>query len=77
MELWKLILLSAIVLTIKAVGFIWALNELLHLEINYSLLTVLASTLLLFCINGHLTFSPNKGSKISKKTITKSVREKT
>jgi hypothetical protein len=57
MELWKFTLLWVVTLIAKSVGLIWALNLLFNLGIEYSFLTILASAIILFCINGSLPSS--------------------
>ncbi|NRA78001.1 MAG: hypothetical protein HRU18_07315 [Pseudoalteromonas sp.] len=54
MELWKVVLLWLVTLLAKSVGFLWALNELFGLSIGYSLVSISASVVFLFCINGSL-----------------------
>ncbi|MBB6543078.1 hypothetical protein [Thalassotalea piscium] len=54
MELWKFVLLWIVTLLAKSVGFLWALNELFGLNIGYSLVSISASVVFLFCINGSL-----------------------
>ena len=73
MELWKFTLLWVFALIAKSVGLIWALNELFNLGIEYSFLTVLASAIILFCINGSLPSSQSESKNISAGKSTESV----
>lgn len=50
MEFWKFVLIWLASLIAKSFVFIWALNELFSLGIEYSLLSFFASTVFLFCI---------------------------
>ncbi|GAC13371.1 hypothetical protein GLIP_0725 [Aliiglaciecola lipolytica E3] len=54
MESWKFSLIWIVTLLVKAVGFVRALNELFSLSIDYSLVSISASALFLFCVNGSL-----------------------
>lgn len=67
MEFWKFLLLWVVTLLAKSVGFLWALNELFGLSIGYSLVSISASLVFLFCINGALPFpSASKYSESEK-----------
>jgi hypothetical protein len=64
MEFWKLILISAAMILVKSIGFIWAINELFAMGIDYSPYTIAASGIILFFISGRLPHSSKSESKI-------------
>ncbi|EOX3945447.1 hypothetical protein ACPHXT_003974 [Vibrio alginolyticus] len=52
MEFWKAALLWLCVFIVKSLGLIWSINELFGLNVEYSLMTIAASSVLIFCITG-------------------------
>ena len=63
MELWKVTLIWFVTLIAKSFAFLWALNELFELGIEYSFLSVLASLVFLFCLNGGLPSISQSGTR--------------
>ncbi len=52
MEFWKLLILWCFSLLAKSIGFVWAVNELFGLGIEYSLATIAASAIFIYCVTG-------------------------
>jgi uncharacterized membrane protein len=70
MEFWKFVLLWLVTLLAKSVGFLWTLDELFGLSIGYSLVSISASVVFLFCINGYLPLPSKSKSSDSEKYST-------
>ncbi|EGQ9744201.1 hypothetical protein FWP33_17010 [Vibrio parahaemolyticus] len=60
MELWKVLAIWICSLLAKSIGFIWAVTELFGLEIGYSPISIAASAIFLFCVNGSVPTSNSK-----------------
>lgn len=73
MELWKVILLGLVVLICKSIGFLWAINTLFGLDVDYSVWSVMAGSIFIFCINPSL---PGAGYRSSAKAQTDGISVK-